>query len=112
MSYDGTKIRGSLGCVEELVKLWDGKIRFFISYKSVADGEMLVGLTMSSARHYKAAADNIEIVYPKKVYFASWNSHCKVLCREYKSLQISISKKYKIFWNRINQPSVRRVPLS
>lgn len=71
MSDDGTyESEAAWEYVEELVKLWDGKIQSGSSsvYKSVVDGEMLVGLTYEDpvATLLKSGADNIEIVYPEE----------------------------------------------
>lgn len=56
--------------VEDLIIQWDGKIQSGSSsvYKSVVDGEMLVGLTYEDpvAKLVKDGADNVEIVYPEE----------------------------------------------
>lgn len=71
MSDDGTYTsEAAWNYVEELVNLWDGKIQSGSSsvYKSVVDGEMLVGLTYEDpvATLVKSGATNIEIVYPEE----------------------------------------------
>ena len=56
--------------VEKLIAQWDGKIQSGSSavYKSVVDGELLVGLTYEDpvAKLVKDGAKSIEIVYPKE----------------------------------------------
>lgn len=56
--------------VGKLIEQWDGKIQSGSSsvYKSVVDGEMLVGLTYEDpvAKLIKDGATNIEIVYPSE----------------------------------------------
>ena len=71
MSDDGTyESEAAWNYVAELVDLWDGKIQSGSSsvYKSVVDGEMVVGLTYEDpvATLVKSGADNIEIVYPEE----------------------------------------------
>lgn len=56
--------------VEKLVQQWDGKIQSGSSsvYKSVVDGEMVVGLTYEDpvAKLIKDGATNVEVVYPSE----------------------------------------------
>lgn len=71
MSDDGTyESEAAWTYLEELVTLWDGKIQSGSSsvYKSVVDGEMLVGLTYEDpvASLIKSGAKNVSIVYPEE----------------------------------------------
>ncbi len=71
MSDDGTYTSEKAWTyVSELIKQWDGKISSGSSavYKSVVDGEMMVGLSYEDpvAKLIKDGAKNIKIVYPSE----------------------------------------------
>ncbi|HHW47356.1 MAG TPA: extracellular solute-binding protein [Clostridiaceae bacterium] len=102
--------------VEKLVKNLDGKILSSSSgtYKGVADGEYLIGMTYEEAAlRYKSAGADIEIVYPEEGTTASPSGvgivkNCKNLASARKFVDFILSKEVQSQLGAIYRRTVRK----